>query len=79
MDEWLDRWATALGERSVSAEEFGAMLRLSRRVAHGVDRPLAPLSTFVAGLHVGRRMAEGVDPADALDEIEKAADTLLRE
>jgi hypothetical protein len=79
MDAWLDRWTTALGERPVTAEELAAMLRLSRRVAHGVERRLAPLSTFVAGLHVGRRVAEGADPADALAEIEGAADGLLPE
>jgi hypothetical protein len=79
MDPWLERWASALGERPVSAEEFGAMLRLSRRVAHGVERRLAPLSAFVAGLHIARRVAEGADPADALGEIEKAADALLPE
>ena len=53
--------------------QIGAMLRLSRDVAHEVERKLAPLSTFVAGLHVGRRTAEGASPTEALQEVEEAA------
>ena len=79
MDDWLDRWAEALGERPVRSEEIGAMLRLSREVAHGVERKLAPLSTYLAGIHVGRRAAEGAGFADALEEIKAAAATLLPE
>jgi len=79
MDEWLDRWANALGERAVSGEEVGAMLRLSREVAHAVERRLAPLSTYLAGIHVGRRLAEGATPAEALTEVRRAADALLVE
>lgn len=79
MDEWLDRWTEALGERPASKEEIGAMLRLSREVAHGVERKLAPLSTYIAGVHVGRRVAEGADAAEALAEVRAAADRLLPE
>ena len=79
MDEWLDRWAEALGERTVSGEEIGAMLRLSRQVAHGVERKLAPLSTYLAGIHVGRRMAEGAGAGEAIGEVRSAADRVVPE
>jgi Domain of unknown function (DUF6457) len=77
MDDWLERWAEELGERPLTNEEIGAMLRLSREVAHGVERKLAPLSTYLAGIHVGRRMAEGASEADALAEVLAAGDRLL--
>jgi hypothetical protein len=74
---WLEAFARALGERSPSREEIGSMLRLSRNVARGVERKMAPLSSFVAGLHVGRRSAEGADPLAALREVEDAASGLV--
>jgi hypothetical protein len=79
MDEWLDRWAAALGERPLDSDEIGAMLRLAREVAHGAERKLAPLSTYLAGIHVGRRLAEGADAALALGEVRAAADEFLPE
>lgn len=77
MDDWLDRFATAVGERPMSREEVGAMLRLSRQVAHGVERKYAPLSTYLAGLHVGRRSAEGASREEALREVLDAAEELI--
>jgi len=74
MNEWLVRWAEALGERPVTNEEIGEMLSLSRDVAHQVERKMAPLSTYLAGIHVGRRLAEGVNTHDALEEIRAAWD-----
>ncbi len=81
MDEWvwLDRFAASLGERAPAREEIGAMLRISREVAHGVERKLAPLSTFVAGMHIGRRIAEGADRDQALGEVEEAVSALVPE
>ena len=79
MDEWLGAWAEALGEHPVTNDEVGAMLRLSREVAHGVERKLAPLSTYVAGIHVGRLLSQGRTAADALAEVRAAADRLLPE
>lgn len=66
MDEWLDEAAAALGEGPVSGPEVGGMLRLAREVAHGVERRLAPLSTYLVGLHVGRLVAEGMTRQEAL-------------
>jgi hypothetical protein len=53
---------------------MGAVLRLAREVAHGVERKLAPVSTFLAGVHAGRLAAGGGDRGEALD---RAVDRLL--
>ena len=79
MDEWLDGFAQALGERSLEPEEVGALLALAREVAHGVERRLAPLASFVAGVHVQRRVTDGVSVTEALAEIRTAARTLIAE
>jgi hypothetical protein len=77
MEDWLEEFARALGDRPPSREELGAMLRLSRQVAHGVERKFAPLSTFVAGMHVARRVTEGATEEEALAEVLAAAKALL--
>lgn len=75
--EWLDRLAEALGTRPAGRQEIGAMLRLSRDVAHRVERRMAPLSTYLAGMHVGRRTAEGAGAQEALREVLDAARALI--
>ncbi len=77
MDDWLVEFARALGDRPPTREELGAMLMLSRQVAHGVERRYAPLSTFVAGMHIARRVAEGATEDEALAEVVRAARALL--
>ena len=79
MDDWLDDFARALGERPLEREEVGAVLALAREVAHGVERRLAPLASFVAGMHVQRRLAEGAGVSDAVEEIRAAARSLIPE
>ena len=79
MDDWLDDFARALGERPLEREEVGAVLGLARDVAHGVERRLAPLASFVAGMHVQRRVAEGAGVPEAVAEIRRAASTLIPE
>lgn len=77
MDEWIDRLAAALGEDPMDPSEMGAMLKLARDVAHGVERKLAPLSTFVVGIHVGRSVAGGLPREKALDQAVEAARALI--
>jgi hypothetical protein len=66
MDDWIDRFADALGEERISPKDMGALLKMTRQVAHGVDRRFAPLSTYLAGVYVGRRTAAGEEPDAAL-------------
>ena len=59
MEDWLDRAADALGEPRLAPKELGALLKLTRDVAHGVERKFAPVSAFLVGVAVGQRTAAG--------------------
>ena len=48
--------ATGRPELNLSAEQQALVLDLAREAAHGVARPAAPLTTFLAGYALG---AEG--------------------
>lgn len=61
----------------LSPEEVGAMLRLSREVAHRTERQWAPVSTYVLGRYVQGRLAAGVTVSEAVREALAAADELL--
>ena len=61
--EILDVWSGLLAERfglERDAIPVGLVLALAADAAHGVTRPAAPLSTFIAGLVAGSR---GLDAA----------------
>ena len=77
MDAWIDRLADALDEERLAQGEIGAVLKLAREVAHGVERKLAPLSTFVAGVHAGRLSASGVPRQEALQQAISVAAGLI--
>ena len=51
---------------------MGALLRISREVAHGTERLNAPLSTYLAGRYVAARIADGADEATAVAEVADA-------
>ena len=48
MNDWLGNLAEALGEPALGSEETGAVLRLAREVAHGVERKLEPEMLVIA-------------------------------
>jgi hypothetical protein len=73
----MDRMAQALGEEPVTPVETGAILKLAREVAHGVERKVAPLSTFLAGVYVGRQAGAGISRQDALARAVEAARGLI--
>lgn len=77
MDDWLVRAAAALGEEPLAPREQGMLLRLAREVAHGVERKLAPLSTYLAGAAAGRRVAAGISREEALREAVEALAALV--
>jgi hypothetical protein len=77
VDEWIDELALALAEEPIDPREMGAVLKLARDVAHGVERKLAPVATFLAGVHAGRRAADGTPRAQALAEAVEAAQALI--
>ena len=51
--EWLDDACGALGIERAQVDE-DVLLKLAKVVAHRVERKAAPLSTFLAGVAVGR-------------------------
>ncbi len=76
---WVNRLAEELGEAPMGHLEVGKVLKLARDVAHGVERKLAPLAAFAAGVHVGRRAGEGGSREEALAEAIQAVASLLPE
>lgn len=79
MRAWIDDLTRTLGEQPITPEEIRTVLRLARGVAQGVERRLAPVSTYVAGLHVARRTGEGASREDALRSLMDAARRLVPE
>ena len=77
MDDWIDRLAEELGEAGVTPAETAAVLRLARDVAHRVERRLAPVSTYLAGVHAGRAAAAGGARAEALARAVRAAGAIM--
>jgi len=75
MTDWIDRLAEGMGVQTVSAAERERLLRASREVAHRVERKLTPLATFLLGLAVATRTAQGASRETAFDD---ALDSLLR-
>ncbi|MGO2471241.1 MAG: DUF6457 domain-containing protein [Microbacterium gubbeenense] len=53
LDEWTRAACAELG-LSPADVDIALVLDLARDVAHGVARPAAPLTAFLAGLAVGR-------------------------
>jgi len=67
--EELDAWAQTLAyEFGLEADQVpvGAILALAAEAAHGVTRPAAPVTAFVAGLVAGQHGATPEEIADAL-------------
>ncbi|WP_241744192.1 DUF6457 domain-containing protein [Cellulosimicrobium arenosum] len=74
----LERWVDALAaeyDLDPDVVDIGAVLDLARDAAHGVERPAAPLTTFVAGYVAGLAAGEGADHPveDVLDRATELA------
>jgi hypothetical protein len=67
MAGWTDDLAAALAEEPLSPQEVETLLEVARGVAHRVERKVTPLSTFLLGVAVGRRMAAGEGRSTATD------------
>ena len=59
MDAWVDEVRRELG--LPDEVDVALLLDLARDAAHGVQRPAAPVTTYLLGLAVAR----GADPAEA--------------
>ncbi len=60
IDRFLDALAAALGA-PLDNIDIQALLDVARDAAHGVERPAAPLATFLVGYAAGLRRAAGDD------------------
>ena len=78
MTDWLVRAAASLGVEPIDDETQERLLGAARGVAHGVERKLTPLATFLMGAAVERRVAHGEDRAAAfaaaVTDLERAID-----
>ncbi len=67
MEEWIEAVKRELGlEASVDRE---LILNIARDAAHAIERPAAPITTYLLGFAVAR----GADPKFAAEAIEKMA------
>jgi len=75
----LERWVDALAadlDLDPQVVDIGAILDLARDAAHGVERPAAPLTTFVAGYVAGLSAHDG-SGRGLQDVLDRAADLAL--
>ena len=77
MSGWIDDLAEALEVDPLTDPETDRLLRIARDVAHRVERKGAPLASFLLGMHVARRTADGSPRDVALDEAIALAEALL--
>jgi hypothetical protein len=74
----LERWVDALAaelDLDPAVVDIGGVLDLARDAAHNVERPAAPLTTFVAGYVAGLAAGQGAEHAveDVLDRASELA------
>jgi hypothetical protein len=77
MSGWIDDLAEALEVDPLTPSETDRLLRIARDVAHRVERKGTPLASFLLGIHVARRTADGSPRAVALDDTIALAEALL--
>ena len=59
MEDWLQRLATEVGVDPLSDEQQEQLLEAARDVAHGVERKVTPLATFLVGAAMQRSIGHG--------------------
>lgn len=72
LDDWVDRLTAALGVPR-DAVDVAAVLDLARDAAHGITRPAAPLTAFVAGYAAALRGGGVADVRSVLAEASRLA------
>jgi len=66
LTEWTAQLCEALGVTDAEFES-DAILDLARDAAHQIDRPAAPLTTFIVGYAAGLRGGKPNDIEDCID------------
>jgi hypothetical protein len=77
MDNWLDELARRLGETPLTSAETTQLLDAAGDVAHRVERKMTPLSAFVIGCAVGRKLASGGSRTETLNETLRQLESLI--
>jgi Domain of unknown function (DUF6457) len=77
MDDWIDELARTLGEEPLTSAETTQLLDAARDVAHRVERKMTPLSAFVIGCAVGRKLASGADRTETISATLRQLETAL--
>jgi hypothetical protein len=67
LEEWLDALAAELelGDIDMNTDAMHTVLDLARDAAHQIDRPAAPLTSYLVGVAVGRGASLGSVAATA--------------
>ncbi len=70
-DEWLAALSAQIGTEDIElgSDAVHTLLDLARDAAHEVERPAAPLTTFLIGVAVGRGASLGAVAAKATELI----------
>jgi len=78
MSDWVVQAAERLEVETIDDDTQELLLGVARDVAHGVERKLTPIATYLLGTAVERRVAAGEDRsaafAGALADLERAID-----
>ena len=77
MSGWTEDLAEALEIDPLTTSETDRLLRIARDVAHRVERKGTPLASFLLGMHVSRRTANGSPRSVAIDDAIALAEGLL--
>jgi len=76
MLRWIESARAELGIPPEVTLDVTALLDLARVAAHGVTRPAAPLTTFLAGYAAGRAGGTDADVANAIGRLTALAEAL---
>jgi hypothetical protein len=76
LTKWLLAVCAELDVPAAAVADPQVLLDVARDVAHGVQRPAAPLTTYVVGVAVGLALASGRDVAATLRTAALAASQL---
>ncbi|PFG21026.1 DUF6457 domain-containing protein [Serinibacter salmoneus] len=72
LTDWADAVARLFGlSERLDATDIGEVLDVARDVSRGVNRPSAPLSTFLLGVAVARSVPDGADRESVAAEISR--------
>lgn len=69
LEEWLDALAAELelGDVTMDTDAMHTVLDLARDAAHQIDRPAAPLTSYLVGVAVGKGATLGTAAASATE------------